>query len=119
MIVRYKKAKSTGDSSVHAESVNLSTYRAIAKHSKQRSYDAEGASSQSMSDRFNNLHLASATTRGELEMPEAAPLIYPELDCKIAKEGPESFKDKTKDANKFISNYMDRRAQMSFVSNMK
>jgi hypothetical protein len=116
MIVRYKPARTEDYQHVQAESVNLSTYRAIAKYSKQRSYDADGASSQSMGDRMSNLRLASDTTRGTVQMPEAAPLIYPELDRKLAQEGPESLKEKSDDAKKFVADDIDRRAQMSFVS---
>ncbi|KJX99691.1 hypothetical protein TI39_contig353g00031 [Zymoseptoria brevis] len=115
MIVRYKAVKATDAQPISAESVNLSTYRAMAKVTKQRSCNAEGKSSRSMSDQMDNLRVASDTTRGALRMPEAAPLIYPDLDHKLAQESPESFKDKSKDAKKFVADYIDRRAQMSFA----
>lgn len=116
MIVRYKASEATDAQPISAETVTLSTYRAMAKVTKQRSCNAEGKSSRSMSDQMSNLRVASDTTRGALQMPEAAPLIYPDLDHKLAQEGPESFKDKSKDAKKFVADYIDRRAQMSFVS---
>ncbi|EGP87665.1 uncharacterized protein MYCGRDRAFT_109426 [Zymoseptoria tritici IPO323] len=115
MIVRYKASEATDAQPISAETVNLSTYRAMAKVTKQRSCNAEGKSSRSMSDQMSNLRVASDTTRGALQMPEAAPLIYPDLDHKLAQEGPESFKDKSKDAKKFVADYIDRRAQMSFA----
>ena len=68
-----------------------------------------------MSDRMKNIRLASSETTGAAMIPEPAPLIFPQLDTAIAKEGPETFKDKTKDAKNFIGNYMDRRAQMKYV----
>ena len=51
-------------------------------------------------------------------LPESAPLIFPDIDNKVAQAGPETFKDKTKDAKKFLADYLDRRAQMDYVSSM-
>jgi hypothetical protein len=51
-------------------------------------------------------------------MVEAAPLIYPEIDEVVysGKDGQETFKDKAKDAGNFLASYVDRRAQMTYVS---
>jgi hypothetical protein len=53
-------------------------------------------------------------------MVVAAPLIYPEIDEVIysGKDGRETFKDKAKDAGKFLAGYADRRAQMQYVSSV-
>lgn len=49
-------------------------------------------------------------------LPDSAPLIFPDIDHTIAQAGPETFKDKTQDAKKFLAHYLDRRAQMDQVS---
>lgn len=49
-------------------------------------------------------------------LPDSAPLIFPDIDQTVAQAGPETFKDKTHDAKKFLAHYLDRRAQMDQVS---
>lgn len=49
-------------------------------------------------------------------LPDSAPLIFPDIDHTVAQAGPETFKDKTQDAKKFLAHYLDRRAQMDQVS---
>lgn len=49
-------------------------------------------------------------------LPDSAPLIFPDIDHTVAQAGPETFKDKTHDAKKFLAHYLDRRAQMDQVS---
>jgi len=70
---------------------------------------------------LNNLRVSSGTTRGELEMPEAAPLIFPALD-KLADqtgEGAAAKKENVfKRSGKFVADYQDRRAQAKYVSSM-
>ena len=100
---------------VKIEEVDFSASKAVAK------YDAasqEGKSS-SMSAKLNKMRLTSGKTMGSLKMVEAAPLIYPEIDEAIVysgKDGQETFKDKYKDAGKFLAGYMDRKRQMDYVS---
>jgi hypothetical protein len=65
---------------------------------------------------MKNIRLASGQTRGAIHIPESAPLIFPDIDKAIATQGPETFKDKAKDAKSFLGDYMDRRAQLQYVS---
>ena len=57
------------------------------------------------------LQRASGTTRNELELPEAAPLIFPDLDAIPDENKPSTVKR----AGAFLSDYYDRRAQANFV----
>lgn len=68
--------------------------------------------SSSTKQTFKNLRLSSGKTYGELELPEAAPLIFPALD----NLSPEQEQSKMKSSGKFIADYYDRRAQAKFVS---
>lgn len=67
---------------------------------------------------LKNIKLSSGTTYGELEMPEAAPLIFPALDRIADIEGSENSQksNKFKDSGKFVTDYFDRRAQAKYVS---
>jgi hypothetical protein len=71
-----------------------------------------------MATRLKKIRLTSGQTKGSVKMVEAAPLIYPEIDEVVysGKDGQETFKDKAKDASKFLAGYADRRAQMQYVS---
>jgi hypothetical protein len=90
--------------------VDLTTNQSIAKYGNQSSESSKG-----FSTRLQNLRVASGVTRGAVELPDACPLIFPELaDSSI--DGPENLKAKFKDASKFVSGYLDRRAQRSYVS---
>ncbi|APA16254.1 hypothetical protein sscle_16g110240 [Sclerotinia sclerotiorum 1980 UF-70] len=68
---------------------------------------------------LKNIKLSSGTTYGELEMPEAAPLIFPALDqMQISEsEGNENApkSNKFKDSGKFVTDYFDRRAQAKYA----
>jgi hypothetical protein len=69
--------------------------------------------SSSTKQTFKNLRLSSGKTYGELELPEAAPLIFPALD-----DLPDSEKEKQskmKSSKKFVADYFDRRAQAKFA----
>lgn len=122
MIVKYKSDSDIQQSTtgiaglanlIKAEKVDVTTNQTIAKYNRTHS-DESG--SKSMSSRMKDMRLASNTTRGTAMLPESAPLIFPELDRQAAQAGPETFKDKTKDAKKFLANYFDRRAQLDYVS---
>lgn len=67
---------------------------------------------------LKSIKLSSGTTYGELEMPEAAPLIFPALDRIADIEGGENSQksNKFKDSGKFVTDYFDRRAQAKYVS---
>lgn len=124
MIVKYKSEQEVAQSGnsllsrfgVSGEKVDFNTSQVIAKYDRSLSGESAGGGSRSMSDRMKGIRLASGETRGAVSIPEPAPLIWPDLDKAIAREGPETFKDKTKDAKNFIGDYMDRRAQMKYVS---
>ncbi|KAF7895508.1 uncharacterized protein EAF01_009470 [Botrytis porri] len=66
---------------------------------------------------LKNIKLSSGTTYGELEMPEAAPLIFPALDRIADIEGSENSQkgSKFKDSGKFVTDYFDRRAQAKYA----
>lgn len=123
MIVKYKTSAEVANSEnsvfrrlgVATQQVDFSTGQAVAKYDRNLSSE-EG---KSMTDRMKNIRLASGTTKGAIELPEAAPLVFPEVDKAIVSNGPETFKDKAKDAKMFLADYMDRRAQMEYVSNSR
>ena len=62
--------------------------------------------------RTGRFRLASAETKGETEMPQPAPLIFPQLE-KWAAQGGTPYKP---EAAGFLRDYFDRRAQATFVS---
>ena len=124
MIVKYKSQADIMQSQnsliarfgVAGEVIDFNSNQAVAKYDRTLSDESSGSGSRSMSDRMKNLRLASGSTHGAVHLPEAAPLIFPAVDKAIAKDGPETFKDKSKDAKDFLADYMDRRAQIAYVS---
>lgn len=125
MIVKYKsdaEVQASGNSllarfGVAAETVDFNTNQTIAKYNRTLSDESDG-SSRGMSERLKNIRLASGTTKGSVNLPAAAPLVFPDVDKAIAKDGPETFKDKAKDAQSFLADYMDRRAHLKYVSSV-
>lgn len=98
---------------IGVEKVDFSTTKAIAK------YDLPSPDESSkLAEKMKKIRLVSGETRGSAKMVEAAPLIYPEIDAVVysGKDGEETFKDKARDAKKFMAGYVDRRAQMRYVS---
>lgn len=98
---------------IGAAQVDFSTSKAVAK------YDLPSPNEGSnMAAKMKKLRLVSGETRGSFKMLDAAPLVYPEIDEVVysGKDGKETFKDKTRDAKKFLAGYVDKRAQMSYVS---
>ena len=77
-------------------------------------------------EKMRGFRIASGETHGEAELPvTCAPLIFPALDAAAAgsanDSGPgegvmNSIKTNSKSASKFVSNYLDRRAQATYVS---
>ena len=75
-----------------------------------------------------HMRLSSGVSKGELSLPESAPLIYPALDAaaQAALDSvggsygatqnvlPEATKDKLNASGGFLSSYLDRRAQASY-----
>lgn len=78
------------------------------------SYD--GPATSSMKANLRNLRLSSGKTYGELEMPEAAPLIFPALDAlqDSTNEASVQKQNKLKSSQKFVADYFDRRAQAKY-----
>lgn len=96
---------------VGIEDVDFSASKIVAK------YDADSTESGKAS-KSAKFRLTSGATKGSAKMVEAAPLVYPEIDEVVysGKDGQETFKDKAKDAGNFLASYVDRRAQMTYVS---
>ncbi|KAJ6107490.1 hypothetical protein N7523_008813 [Penicillium sp. IBT 18751x] len=80
----------------------------------------------SMSKQLKNIRLASGKTYGQVELPESAELVFPDLDRVAAQElgmktnekRPENsgIREKFKDAGIWVQDYMDRRAQVFYES---
>ncbi|KAE8332858.1 hypothetical protein BDV39DRAFT_199859 [Aspergillus sergii] len=68
-----------------------------------------------------NIRLASGKTHGQIELPEAAPLVYPDLDRAAERtmedkgREAEGTREKMKSAGAWVQDYMDRKAQASYV----
>jgi hypothetical protein len=79
--------------------------------------------------KLQKMRLTSGTSKGEMSLPESAPLIYPAIDAAAeaaleAAEGSssgaqpalsESKKEKLSSKGGFLANYFDRRAQASYA----
>lgn len=77
-------------------------------------YDSPASSA--FKSNLRNLRLSSGKTYGELEMPEAAPLIFPALDDLQDSTSAASVQkqNKLKSSQKFVADYFDRRAQAKY-----
>ena len=66
----------------------------------------------------NKFTSSDGTTRGDLEFPEVAPLVFPSLDQLATQGGAEGAEKKGKMAESmgFAANYWDRRAAARYVS---
>ena len=67
----------------------------------------------------HNLQWASGSSHGGMEVPESAPLIYPDLDKAVDAEADQEAAtgkkpSKFKSASNFVNEYSDRRAQAKF-----
>ncbi|GAB1736153.1 hypothetical protein NU219Hw_g6202t1 [Hortaea werneckii] len=95
--------------------VDLSNNQIVAKYYRSKSDDGD-THDRSMTDRLKDIRLASGTTEGSIRMPEAAPLIFPDLDKALVEDGvEETFKGKAADAKVFLADYMDRRAHFRYA----
>lgn len=70
-----------------------------------------------MRQTLKNMRLSSGKTYGEIELPEAAPLIFPALDELAVGTSDEAVKkqNKLKSSQKFVADYLDRRAQARYA----
>jgi hypothetical protein len=86
-------------------------------------------SMDSVKNSLKSIRVQSGTTHGELEMPEAAALIFPEVDKAVADMGDQviaegkgeeemaaRIKNKFKHASEFVASYTDKRSQAEYVS---
>ncbi|CAJ2501914.1 Uu.00g047670.m01.CDS01 [Anthostomella pinea] len=74
--------------------------------------------------KLKDIRLTSGKTVGEVELPEAAPLVYPDLDRAaeqdLQEQGngkgkeKEGIKQKWKGAGEWVGDYLDRRAQATY-----
>ena len=87
------------DSSQAGEVVDVNTNRVTA---------SAGRIGGIHSERFRT---SSGTTHGEFELPQAAPLVYPDLN-----ELPENQRTNRMNKTGFLDDYLDRRAQAKFDS---
>lgn len=113
-----KLANATGKALFSAERLDIN--QTVSKYSNPN------AEMSKMKKGLQNIRLVSGKTRGEIELPEAAPLVFPELDraadLDLQQQGKgkevvnESTKEKWKSAGKWVQGYLDRRAQATYVS---
>lgn len=68
-----------------------------------------------MKETMKDLRTSSGTTYGQLEIPHAAPLVFPALD-EAAFGGDAKKQNALKGTGKFMADYLDRRAQARYVS---
>ncbi|KAK5709621.1 hypothetical protein LTR17_019606 [Elasticomyces elasticus] len=129
-IMMYKpEATSTGDSdatvvsrcsSMRSELVDLSTTEIVAKYGKTLSELGDEKAPRNRRIIFDMpvngeyFRLASGITQGSINVPDAAPLTFPDIDEAFARNK-ETFKDKAKDARSFLADYLDRRAIMQYA----
>ena len=67
---------------------------------------------------LKNMRLKDGQTVGEFALPDSAPLIYPAIDRAAMGDSPlpEQKQSKLKSSQKFLADYMDRRAQSSYAA---
>lgn len=97
--------------------VDFSTARST---SDQALVKATSTPESDFAAKFKNLRLASGVAKGEMSLPESAPLIYPALDAAAvaALDGSAPTEKKQtalKSSSKFLSSYLDRRAQATYA----
>lgn len=74
-------------------------------------------SNSAIKSQLDSMRGPSGKTYGELEMPQAAPLVFPELDAvAVGSEADGKKKSSLKEKGAFIATYKDKRAQASYVS---
>lgn len=97
---------------VDVRSERLGPEEAAAKYSKP---DTELSSTQK---KMRGLRLASGETYPHVQLPDAAPLVYPDLDRLVARaaEGKSNAQASMIHAGAWVGDYMDRRSHFLFVS---
>lgn len=89
-------------------------------------YSNPDSEMSSLKKGLQNMRLVNGKTHTEIELPEAAALVYPDLDRAVQNElsqagkGKEAARssttEKLKGAGRWVQDYMDRKAQATFVS---
>lgn len=93
---------------IGTEKINLTASHAIAKVNRT----VPDPTSRALSHHMQDLRLTSSTTRGTVELPEAAPLIFPYLDRAIDLNGTGGLPpNAVQDHGVFLQDYQDRRLQ--------
>ncbi|KAK1824832.1 hypothetical protein LTR12_000627 [Friedmanniomyces endolithicus] len=118
-VVKYKTDQDlnnqTNPFGIRGEKIDMSTNQIIAKYAPATLSNRD-PNTHSVTDRMRDLRVASGNTQGSLHLPSAAPLIFPDIDNAIARYGAEeTFKDKARDAQLFLADYLDRRAQAQYA----
>ncbi|KAK3630148.1 hypothetical protein LTR56_017041 [Elasticomyces elasticus] len=130
LIMKYKpEANLTDDSeatvvscgsSMRSEIVDLSTIEIVAKYGRTLCEPSDEKAPRNRRANFvvsingKDFRLASGQTHGSTNLPNAAPLTFPDIDEAFARDK-ETFKDKAKDTQSFLADYLDRRAQMRYA----
>ncbi|KAK0315033.1 hypothetical protein LTR91_009677 [Friedmanniomyces endolithicus] len=100
---------------IRGEKIDMSTNQIVAKYAPA-TLSSRDSNTHSMTDRMRDLRVASGNTQGSFHLPSAAPLIFPDIDNAIARYGAEeTLKDKARDAQLFLADYLDRRAQAKYA----
>lgn len=73
------------------------------------------SSNSKTKEQMSKLKSSKGKTHGEIEMPEAAPLIFPGLDKVEDIDEKGKPKGGMKKTGEFVANYYDKRAQAKFV----
>ncbi|KAK5004620.1 hypothetical protein LTR16_000154 [Cryomyces antarcticus] len=71
----------------------------------------EGKGKGGMRGMMRGLRVSNGTTAGEVEMPDAAPLVFPALDAADTEEV-----KGMKKTQKFVAAYLDKRAQATYAA---
>ncbi|EXJ87459.1 hypothetical protein A1O3_04419 [Capronia epimyces CBS 606.96] len=70
-----------------------------------------------MRQKLKTLRLSSGATKGEMSLPESAPLIYPALEAALDRpaEMTPAKQNALKSSTGFVASYLDRRAQAAYA----
>ncbi len=77
--------------------------------------------SSTMNANLRTIRLSSGVSKGEMSLPDSAPLIYPALDVAAANAActgetlPETKQNAFKSSSGFLADYLDRRAQAEYA----
>ncbi len=81
------------------------------------SMSASSTGAGAMDKMKHKFQTSSGNTYGDFEFPQAAPLVFPALDKLADQKGEEAHKlmNQLKGAQRFVADYMDRRARATYV----